>query len=68
VLEDVLACELILAHDVLGLAAVPPEVGTGTRAALRLVDEAIAAADPRADAVHGALRERFPGLPRPSDR
>jgi histidine ammonia-lyase len=68
VLEDILACELILAHDVVGQVADAPELGTGTGAALRLVDEAIAAADPRADAVHRALRERFPAPPRPPDR
>ena len=66
VLEDILACELVLAHDVLGLAASPTKLGSGTREALQLVDEAIAAADPRPDAVHSALRERFPGPLRPA--
>jgi histidine ammonia-lyase len=37
-----------------------PALGTGTDAALRLVEEAITVADPQPDAVHRALRDRFP--------
>ncbi len=68
VLEDILACELLLAHDVLTAAPAEAKLGTGTAAALRMVEEAIAAADPRPDAVHGALRARFPGPRRPTGR
>jgi hypothetical protein len=45
------------------IAATAPNkhaLGGGTDAALRLVEEAIAVADPQPDAVHRALRERFP--------
>ena len=59
VLDDILACELLLAHDVLASAPAKRELGAGTAAALRMVDEAIAAAEPRADAVHSALRAKF---------
>ncbi|MDR2986243.1 MAG: aromatic amino acid lyase [Nocardiopsaceae bacterium] len=67
VLEDILACELLLAHDVIANAPARPELGTGTGAALRMVDDAIAAADPRPDAVHSALRARFPASAMPAD-
>ena len=62
-LEDLLAIELLLARDL--LAAVPARrvLGAGTGAALRTVEQAIAAADPYPDAVHRALRERFPARP-----
>jgi histidine ammonia-lyase len=60
-LEDLLAVELLLARDVLAAAPVRPALGAGTGAALRTVEEAIAAADPYPDAVHRALRDRFPG-------
>jgi histidine ammonia-lyase len=63
VLEDLLAIELILARDVLTTAPTSPGLGAGTGAALRAVEEAIATADPRADAVHRVLRDRFPGRP-----
>jgi histidine ammonia-lyase len=62
-LEDLLAVELLLARDVLAAAPVRPALGAGTGAALRTVEEAIAAADPHPDAVHRALRDRFPGRP-----
>jgi histidine ammonia-lyase len=64
-LGDLLAIELILARDVLAAAPAPPSLGAGTDAALRMVEQAIAAADPRPDAVHRALRDRFPA---PSNR
>jgi histidine ammonia-lyase len=59
-LEDLLAIELMLAHDLLSVAPTKPVLGAGTGAALRMVEEAIAAADPQPDAVHRALRGRFP--------
>jgi histidine ammonia-lyase len=62
-LEDLLAIELLLARDVLSTAPVPPTLGAGTAAALRTVEAAIAAADPYPDAVHRALRDRFPDRP-----
>jgi histidine ammonia-lyase len=62
-LEDLLAVELLLARDVLATARARPELGAGTGAALATVEKAIAAADPYADAVHRALRDRFPGRP-----
>ena len=55
--EDLLAIELMLAHDLLSVAVTQHVLGAGTDAALRMVQEAITAA---ADAVHRALRERFP--------
>ena len=59
-LEDLLAIELMLAHDLLAVASTQHVLGDGTDAALRMVQDAITAADPRADAVHHVLRERFP--------
>ncbi len=67
-LEDLLAIELLLARDVLATAPLPPALGTGTAAVLRTVEEAVAAADPYPDAVHRALRERFPDRPVTRDR
>ncbi len=61
ILEDILACELLLARDVLAAAPAPATLGSGTREALTMVDEAIAGAEPRPEAVHGALRAKFPG-------
>ncbi|MGY1689801.1 aromatic amino acid lyase [Geodermatophilus sp. SYSU D01105] len=60
-LEDVLAVELLLAADVLATAPEGTALGAGAAAALDLVREVTAAADPYPDAVHRALRERFPG-------
>jgi histidine ammonia-lyase len=60
VLEDIMACELLLAHDVLATASARAELGAGTGAVQRIVDEAIATADPSPEAVHSALRARFP--------
>ena len=67
-LEDLLAIELLLARDVLATAPVPPVLGAGTAAVLLPVEAAIAAADPYPDAVHRALRERFPDHPVTRDR
>ena len=65
-LEDLLAIELVLARDLLAAAPARPVLGAGTGAALRTVEQAIATADPYPDAVHRALRNRFP--PRPATR
>jgi histidine ammonia-lyase len=67
-LEDLLVIELLLARDVLSTAPVPATLGAGTTAALRTVEEAIATADPYPDAVHRALRDRFPDRPARRDR
>jgi histidine ammonia-lyase len=67
-IEDLLAVELLLARDVLATAPLPPALGAGTAAVLRTVEEAVAAADPYPDAVHRALRERFPDRPVTRDR
>ena len=67
-LEDLLAIELLLARDVLATAPVPPVLGAGTAAVLRTVEAAVAAADPYPDAVHRALRDRFPDRPVTRDR
>src|SRR5439155_25037197 len=64
-LEDLLAIELVLARDVLATAPTSHVLGAGTSDALRLVDDALAAADPVADEVHRAVRERFPTHPAP---
>ena len=59
-LEDLLAIELILATDLLRLTPTAAVLGAGTAEAFRMVEESIAQADPQPDAVHRALRERFP--------
>jgi histidine ammonia-lyase len=59
-LEDLLAIELMLAHDLLGMRPTRSALGAGPDAALRMVEEAITAADPHPDAVHRVLREQFP--------
>ena len=59
-LEDLLAIELMLATDLLRLTPTKPVLGAGTAEALRMVEESITLADPQPDAVHRALRERFP--------
>ena len=62
-LEDLLAIELLLARDLLAVAPARPVLGAGTALALRTVEQAIATADPHPDAVHRALRDRFPTRP-----
>ena len=59
-LEDLLAIELMLATDLLRLTPTKPVLGAGTAEAFRMVEESITLADPQPDAVHRALRERFP--------
>jgi histidine ammonia-lyase len=62
-LEDLLAIELMLARDMMATAPTKPVLGAGTSAVLRMVEEAIAVADPQPDAVHRALRKHFPVRP-----
>jgi histidine ammonia-lyase len=62
-LEDLLAIELMLARDLIGLRPTKSVLGAGPDAALRMVEEAITAADTLPDAVHRALRKRFPVRP-----
>jgi histidine ammonia-lyase len=59
-LGDLLAIEMLLAHDVLGSAPTPVLLGSGTRAALEMVEEVLTQSEPRPDAVHRSLRRRFP--------
>ena len=63
-LDDLLAIELLLAHDVLAATPDRPAMGTGTGHALELVAEAIATADPSPAEVHQAVAARLPGLVR----
>jgi len=63
-LEDLLAIELLLAHDVLTTVASKPILGVGTANTLRMLEEAIASAEPQPDAIHRAVRERFPAASR----
>jgi histidine ammonia-lyase len=60
-LEDILAVELFLARDVLATLPSPPVLGTGTAAALRTVEAAMADAgeDRSPAAVHRMLRDRL---------
>ena len=58
-LEDLLAAELMLAHDLLAGAPELPRLGVGTAVAQDLVEDAIAAAEDRPDAEHRAVRERL---------
>ena len=60
-LGDLLAVEMLLAHDVLVTGATPAALGSGTRAALDMIERVVAESEPRPDAVHRALRQRFPG-------
>ena len=62
-LEDLLAIELMLARDMITTAPARPVFGAGTEAAFRMVEDAVTAADPQPDAVHRAIRERFPFRP-----
>jgi histidine ammonia-lyase len=62
-LEDLLAIELLLARDLLRLTPAKAVLGAGPAAALRMMEEAIAVAAPQPDAVHRALRDRFPVRP-----
>jgi histidine ammonia-lyase len=61
-LEDLLAVELLMARDVLTTMPATPALGAGTGAALRVVEEVIAASAPTEPpaAIHRALRARLP--------
>jgi len=63
-LGDLLAIEMLLARDVLTMVPSSAALGSGTRAALGMVEDVLAQSDPRPDAVHRSLRQRYPG---PSD-
>jgi histidine ammonia-lyase len=52
---------MLLAHDVLETTETPAALGSGTRAALEMIEGAIAESEPRPDAVHRCLRQGFPG-------
>ena len=67
-LDDLLTVELLLAHDVLVTMPERPAMGTGTGHALRLVEEALASAEPSPAAVHQRLRARLPELSAPLSR
>lgn len=58
-LDDLLVIELLLARDVLALSPKHPALGTGTTGALQIVEAAIAAAQPRPEEVHRAVRARL---------
>jgi len=55
-LEDLLAVERMLAHDLLSVMPSKPVLGAGTSAALREVDDAIDATEPYPEDIHRALR------------
>ena len=55
-LEDLLAVERMLAHDLLSMLPSMPALGRGTSAALQEVEDAIAASEPYPEDVHRALR------------
>lgn len=57
-LEDLLAVERMLSRDLLSMLASRPVLGAGTSAALREVEDAIAASEPYPEDVHRALRAR----------
>jgi histidine ammonia-lyase len=63
-LEDLLAVELLMAHDTLSTRPARPTLGAGTGAALRVVEEVMAASDPTGPPaeVHRALRARLPAV------
>jgi histidine ammonia-lyase len=64
-LDDLLAIELLMARDVLAVSGPLPALGSGPSEALRTVDKAVSeAAQPTPDAVHAALRLRFPASDR----
>ncbi|CAN5375405.1 histidine ammonia-lyase [soil metagenome] len=57
-LEDLLAVERMLAHDLLSMRPSNPALGAGTSAALAEVEDAIAASEPYPEDVHRTLRAR----------
>lgn len=58
-LAELLAVELVLAHDLLAAAPSRPVLGSGTGAAFDLVEQAVAASDPFPESVHRAVQERL---------
>ena len=66
-LGDLLAIELLLAAGTLDGQPARRPLGAGTGAALEMVQEVVAAAEPYPDVVHRALRTRFPA-PAPAGR
>jgi histidine ammonia-lyase len=61
-LEDLLAIEVLLARDMLGVADATRTLGTGTTALLRTVHRALTDAEPTPGAAHAALRAHFPAV------
>lgn len=59
-LEDLLAIEVLLARDMLGVSDAARTLGTGTTALLRTVDRALTDAEPTPGGAHAALRAHFP--------
>ncbi len=55
-LQDLLAVERMLAHDLISMLPSQPVLGTGTSAWLQEVEDAIAASEPYPEDVHRALR------------
>lgn len=55
-LEDLLAVERMLAHDLLSMMPSRPALGAGTSTALQEVEDAIAATEPYPEDIHHALR------------
>jgi histidine ammonia-lyase len=59
-LGDILAIELLMAHDVIAAMSARPMMGKGTSEAFRMVEEAIAGAAAVPAEVHRTLRAVFP--------
>ncbi len=59
-LSDILAIELLMAHDVVAAMPARPTMGKGTSEALQMVEEATAGAAQSPAEVHRALRAVFP--------
>lgn len=57
-----MAIELLLARDVLATMPDRPAMGTGTSHVLKLVEEALATADPFPADIHQTLRARLSDL------
>jgi len=58
-LEDLLAVERMLAHDLLSMLSPELMLGAGTSAALQEIEHAIAATEPYPEDIHRALRARL---------
>jgi histidine ammonia-lyase len=68
-LADLVAIELLLAHDVLAVMATQPTLGSGTGTAFRVIEEAVAAVTgERSPArAHAAVRARLGDVAHPTD-